>query len=161
MEIKMFDASPVSEEEISKFENNLGRRLPEIFRAFIEVNNGAELASNFYDENCDCKYFIPLENIIKEKQYIDGLEDNKIPIAVSAGGCYILLSLSDETILYWDYSFPDKYQKVGTDIHDFLGHLKPEEKLVVEIHPDSKVIYTNAEFDEEQRRLGNYVDPEA
>jgi len=112
MPVKVSGESPVSEIEIDRFEHELGHKLPDTFKNFVLLHNGAKPETNMFkiseDNDCGVDRFIPVLKIRDEIKNIDHVSSTKIPIAWAEGGNYLLLDLDSGKISFWDHEIPEE-----------------------------------------------------
>ncbi len=151
MTVSLKDVSAgAGDEAIREFEVELGRDLPEQFRAFLAQNDGAKPEVNEFripdaENSSGVNEFYSIVMMRRTSERLSGrIPDGSIPIAAAEGGNEVLL-LSDGTVAFWDHEFEDRDPTfvVAQTFGEFLNGLKPadpDEDLPtikqVWVHPD-------------------------
>ena len=158
MKIEMTDVGPkLSEEELAKFEEQIGFTLPISYRKFLLAYNGGNpspyfyvvpkwhyqqsLVNEFNGIDPDGEHIIDLRETIE--LLASRLPKGFIPIAGDPGGNCVLISLDGPTygkIYFWDHENEPEdctenlsdYANIywlADDFEDFLNNLKEEHEL--------------------------------
>jgi cell wall assembly regulator SMI1 len=112
--------SPLSMSVITEFEQEIGFTLPPDYRDFLVQHNGGQPENKFLEvSDCNSDVMISCFLGIKKpladdilfwiEELSDDLKDFFLPIAVDAGGNFLLMDKSNGKIYYWDSArfFPD------------------------------------------------------
>ncbi len=137
MPVKISGESAISKIDIDRFTSELGYELPNTYREFVLLHNGAKPEANVLkiSENNDCGVdrFIPVSKIKDEIKNIDHVSSTKIPIAWAEGGNYLLMDLDSGKISFWDHEIPEEQHDLAPDISTFIEQLEPFDPSAVEL----------------------------
>jgi SMI1 / KNR4 family (SUKH-1) len=106
------NASSLSINAITEFEQKIGCTLPQDYCDFLVQHNGGQPELQFLEVS-DCKSdvmihcFLGIGNpnadiLIWLKELDDDLKDTFLPIGIDPGGNFLLMDKSDGKIYYWD-----------------------------------------------------------
>ncbi|WP_110513545.1 SMI1/KNR4 family protein [Herpetosiphon llansteffanensis] len=163
MNITIVDGfAPTNEQAVATFEQELGCRLPEDYRAFLLEHNGGQPELTVFDMNSSLMpddqsmihYFFTLDpaseyyeirNEIKVYTDETRIPLELLPIACDPGGNIICLGIRGEQrgkVYFWDHEFEleaeeegDLYYNVsccGSSFQAFVESLSPESELDAE-----------------------------
>lgn len=150
--IKLKKGKCASEISLKALETALSCRLSESFRVFSLSNDGAKPEPNIFkisDRNeSGVNQFIPVNEIPKERTYIENIPDRAYPIAWAEGGNYIFINEDKSgAVFFWDHENPDQITKLGNDFEAFLSSLEPFDVKSVQLKPGQvKKVWVNPDF---------------
>jgi SMI1-KNR4 cell-wall len=127
--------------DIVALEKVIGQSLDSQFSKFIQDNNGAEPETNSFPVNGiehmgSVSEFIPIENIIREREYLDGIGPHAYPVASSESGNYVFLDQDQGgAIFFWDHEIQGEISKITNNFNEFLDMIQPFDTSSVEIAP--------------------------
>ena len=152
MKIKLKNGKVASQEEISAVEAVLGCRLSASFRSFVQHNNGAEPDTNIFqigDNNgCGVNEFIPLDQIPKERTYIEDIPEKAYPVAWAEGGNYVFIDEArGGAVFFWDHEVPGEIVALAPNFAAFLEMLEPFDVKSVKLKPGQvKSVWVDPKF---------------
>lgn len=152
MTIRLTDGKPASAYAIEKLEKNIGTVLSDSFKGFLRIHNGAKPESNTVkisnNNAVNVNRFIPVEEIMKERAYIENIPPKAYPIAWATGGNYIFIDeQKDGAVFFWDHEEPEKIAKLASDFSAFLEVLEPFNVNSIELKPGQvKKVWIDPEF---------------
>ncbi|GIU68143.1 SMI1/KNR4 family protein [Candidatus Phycosocius spiralis] len=127
--------------DIAAVEAVIGQPLDGQFRRFIEANNGADPDVNSFPVDGVAHVggvteFIPIENVIREREYIDDISPHAYPIASSEGGNYVLLDQDQGGgIFFWDHEVEGRISKLADSFDEFLDMIEPFDVSTIKLAP--------------------------
>lgn len=132
MTIKLIvENQSLSEKEITDREREIGRRLPEDYRAFLLRSNGAEPELNKFDvppnNSSSVREFYSLDQQREEKKALSGyLPDNSWPVAYDGCGNIISLTWNDGSwwVTFWDHEL-EREILISNSFSGFMDMLSP------------------------------------
>jgi cell wall assembly regulator SMI1 len=151
MKIKLHGGKPASEQNISALETALGCELSESFKQFLRAHDGAEPETNIFsvdDKNeCGVNGFIPSEEVLKERSYIENLPPKALPIAWAEGGNYVFIDEGKNgAVFFWDHETAEA-TALAVTFGDFLNLLEPFDISTVKLKPGQvKKVWIDPEF---------------
>ena len=166
--VELIDGTKAREEDIKALEEFLGGELPKTYIDFLSKYDGAVPSDNYItaesmnDGYASIRKFVPVLKIIQLTKDIDFIFQNTFPIAEDDCGNFICLDIRNGHILFWDheisYSEEDEIY-LAEDISQLLSQLVsfPIDNSDLDIS-GAKIIYSDPEFMEQQRKLGNYIE---
>jgi hypothetical protein len=91
--------------------------------------------------------FIPANEILEERNYIENIPDKAYPVALASGGNYVFIDEhKNGAVFFWDHELPEDITELAPSFGAFLDLLEPSdiEKVVLKpgqvkrvwIHPD-------------------------
>ena len=95
MTIGLKEGRPLSEAEVTAFEEHAGIKLPHEYREFVLRHDGAEPDTNIFpvregkDPGVSISQFIPLREVLSAKTHIDHVSCAFLPVAWASCGNYI------------------------------------------------------------------------
>lgn len=127
-------------DEIDDVETELGLRFPDDYRRFLLGQDGARPESNIFTVSealeSGVNQFIPMNEIRKERDYLDNLAPVEIPIAWAEGGNYVCLNMSGKgSIFFWDHEEPDTKHRLADNFAEFFEMLSPFDPEEVTLKP--------------------------
>jgi cell wall assembly regulator SMI1 len=136
MRIKLRKYEPAADSAISQVETEIGVTLPEDYRNFLSVYDGAIPEDNIFEDdlNIGVERFIPVSEVMKRAKRIDGFPEGGLPIAASAGGNYVYLTKSGFEVYFWDHEVEDD-KKIAASFDEFLQKLKPFDASSIQLKP--------------------------
>lgn len=146
MKIGLSGGNKASEKDIAALEAVIGRRLDERFRMFIDGNNGAKPEDNSFPVNGvshvgGVTEFIPIEHIIREREYISDITTGAFPFASSECGNYVILDqIQGGSIFFWDHEIEGGLSKLAENFDVFLNMIEPFD--ISKIQPASGQVRT-------------------
>jgi len=152
MNIKIKNGKYASEEAIQKLEAELGCPLSVSFRTFVGVHDGAKPEPNTFtvkeNINGGVNRFIPVNNILKERQSIENLPSKAYPVAWAECGNYIFVDEGRRgEVYFWDHEEPEKIIKIGDSFDVFLSLLRPFDVKSIKLNPKQvKRVWINPNF---------------
>jgi hypothetical protein len=153
MKIKLKGGKPAPKGAVEKLESALGCPISESFRRFVSENDGLEPETNIFKigkcNDAGVNQFIPVSDILVERQYIDNIPSQAYPIAWASCGNYVLLDEGKGGKAYfWDHELPDKnIIKLADSFDEFLSMLEPFDISSVELKPGQvKKVWVHPEF---------------
>ena len=152
MKIKLENGKVASQEAISAVEAILGCRLSASFRSFVQNNDGAEPETNIFqigDNNeCGVNEFIPLDQIPKERTYIENIPAKAYPVAWAEGGNYVFIDEArGGAVFFWDHETPEEIVALAPNFAAFLEMLRPFDVKSVKLRPGQvKSVWIDPEF---------------
>lgn len=163
MRISMRDAQPVSEMEITQFEEIALIRLPDDYRSFLLDYNGAMPEGNIFRysnaELFNVRRFIPLDELLSIKHRIGDLLCEFLPVAYDSCGNYVCLDLdAGGEVFFWDHEEPSDRLRLAPSFTAFLDMLEPFDPSTIELKPEQiKKVWVDPKFLQEQRKRGNTI----
>ncbi len=133
MKITLTEGKPAPLEAVQKLEKVLGCPISGEFRRFISNNDGARPQPNSFpigdDNSSGVRKFIPVSNILEEREYIDNIPVRAYPIAEDSFGNYVLLDEgTGGKIYFWDHEFEDEnITHLADSFDEFLSILQPDD----------------------------------
>jgi SMI1-KNR4 cell-wall len=152
MKIKLKNGKCASEVALHALETALFCRLSESFRAFSLSNDGAEPETNIFrisDRNeSGVNRFIPVNEIPKERAFIENLPERAYPIAWAEGGNYVFINEDQGgAVFFWDHENPNQITKLEADFGAFLDVLEPFDIKSVQLKSGQvKKVWVNPDF---------------
>ncbi len=128
--IRMEHARPVSRRDLDTFEHVIAANLPDQYREFLMSYNGAKPEVNIFaipgtGNESGVNEFIPLDEIASERQRVDGVARQFIPVAWEEAGNYICIDLdAGGQVFFWDHEHPSERLKVASGWSEFLNMLQ-------------------------------------
>lgn len=144
MTVKMSKSEPVSETQIKEFQKETGLRLPASYCKFLQRYNGSTPETNIFgiaeDNESGVNRFIPMAELLVEREFLHSVASNVLPIAWAEGGNYVVIDLQDSGAIYfWDHEEPERRHRLASDIDEFLLNLEAFDQSKVELK-DGQVI---------------------
>jgi hypothetical protein len=141
MKVTLKKGQPASMDDIKAFEASSGLRLPLEYRKFLLRYNGARPGANIFmipgGNNSGVNDFLPLKEIKEERDYIDGVACQFIPIADASCGNYVCMNLDKGgEIFFWDHELPSSNPTLATDFDSFLNMLEPFDIAAIKLYPE-------------------------
>ena len=153
MKIRLKDGKSASKKDVKKWEAALGCPLSESFRRFVSENDGSKPQSNRFpvgkDNGAGVDRFIPVSDILEERQYIDDIPNHAYPIAEASCGNYVLLDEGKGgQVYFWDHELPnDNIIKLADNFDEFLSMLEPFDINSIKLMPGQvKEVRVNTEL---------------
>lgn len=153
MKISLKDGKSASKKDVEKLEAALGCPISESFRRFVGENDGSKPQSNRFpvgkDNGAGVDRFIPVSEILAERQYIDDIPNQAYPIAWASCGNYVLLDDGHGgQVYFWDHELPDEnIIKLANNFDEFLSMLEPFDINSIELKPGQvKKVWIDPEF---------------
>ncbi|MGA3170141.1 MAG: SMI1/KNR4 family protein [Chthoniobacteraceae bacterium] len=152
MKIKLKNGKAASPKAISAVEAILGCRLSASFRSFLQHNDGAEPETNIFhignNNECGVNEFIPLDQIPKERRYIENIPTKAYPVAWAEGGNYVFIDESKGgAVFFWDHEVPEEIVALAPNFAAFLEMLEPFDVKSVKLKPGQvKSVWVDPEF---------------
>jgi hypothetical protein len=131
MKITLKGGQRANENDIVALEAVIGQPLDVQFRRFIDGNNGANSEGNSFPVNGishvgGITEFIPIQNAIREREYIDDIPSSAYPVASSEGGNYVILDQNQGGAIYfWDHEVEGGISKLADSFDAFLDMIEP------------------------------------
>jgi len=131
MKITLTDGMPASKEAVQELEAALGFPISDSFRRFVSQYDGSTPSDHSFpvgeDNASRVRRFIPVSNILEEREYIDNIPVRAYPIADDDCGNYVLLDEgTGGKIYFWDHEFEDdNIIHLADSFDEFLSMLKP------------------------------------
>lgn len=117
--------------DIAALEALIRQPLDVEFRRFIEANNGADPEENSFPVEGVAHVggvteFIPIENVISERKFIDDIGSHAYPVACSEGGNYVILDQDQGgAIFFWDHEVQGGISRLADSFDAFLDMIEP------------------------------------
>jgi hypothetical protein len=152
MKIKLRNGKVASRDAISAVEATLGCRLSASFRSFVQQNDGSEPDTNIFkigDNNeCGVNEFIPLDQISKERTYIENIPEKAYPVAWAEGGNYVFIDEArGGAVFFWDHEAPEDITVLAPNFGAFLEILEPFDVKKVTLKPGQvKSVWVDPKF---------------
>jgi hypothetical protein len=131
----------------------LGCPISDSFRRFVSENDGSEPESNQFkigdDNGAAVNRFIPVSEILEERQYIDNCPSQAYPIAWASCGNYVLLDEGEGgKVYFWDHEFEDEnITELADNFDAFLSIVEPDDVNSTELKPEQVLkVWANPEF---------------
>lgn len=141
MKVGLKGGRQAAESDIAALEALIGQPLDGQFRRFIGANNGADPEENSFAVDGVAHVggvteFIPIENVILEREYIDDIGPQAYPIASSEGGNYVLLDQGQGgAIFFWDHEVEGGIWKLADSFDEFLDMIEPFDASAIKPAP--------------------------
>lgn len=153
--IKMNQGGTALAADLNELKKNVGESLPHGFQEFVKEHDGAEPETNIFrinDENdSGVNRFIPVKKILEERNQIENLAPNTIPIAWAEGGNFVLLVVDTCEVQFWDHENGD-ITTLTNSFEDFMSMLQPFNVNDIQLKPGQvKSVWINPDF---LKRLG-------
>src|SRR5215831_12572269 len=108
MTVKLQNGRAASLEAIRILELSLGHRISNSFSDFAKVNDGAEPESNRFEidehNGAGVDGFIPINEIPKERKFLEPIPAKAYPIAWASCGNYVFIDEdSGGAVFFWDH----------------------------------------------------------
>jgi hypothetical protein len=151
MNIKLHSGQAASEEAILRLETALGYRLSNTFRDFLRACDGAEPESNSFTvgakNESGVRRFIPSDEILKERSYIDNLPPKAYPVAYDSCGNFIFVDEGrNGAVFFLDHELSE-ITEIAPTFGGFLADLKPFDITTVKLKPGQvKKVWIDPEF---------------
>jgi len=131
MKIALKGGRSAAESDISALEAVIGKPLDGQFRVFVETYDGAHPEENSFTVD-DVAHmggvneFIAVKDIVRKRGYIDDIAPGAYPVAVSAGGNYVILDQDRHgAIFFWDHEIEGGLSKLADSFDAFLDMIAP------------------------------------
>ena len=140
MKVGLKGGGIASERDIAALEKLIDQPLDHSFRKFIAGNDGAIPDSNAFPVNGISNFggvneFTPVKEIIGEREYFETIGEHAYPVAISAGGNYVVLNQGHGgAIFFWDHEL-DEFSIIASSFDEFLDMLEPFDESSVELAP--------------------------
>ncbi|MFS0737086.1 SMI1/KNR4 family protein [Sphingomonas sp. 1P06PA] len=138
--IELTGGSAADPAAIAAVERQLAVNFPESYRTFVETRDGARpepnrvRAENGTELGVD--QFIPVAEIIKERNRIETIPLAAFPVAWMEGGNYVFIDgRRGGRVRFWDHESPDDMIDVAPDFESFLNAIEPFDPDTVELKP--------------------------
>lgn len=131
MKVGLKGGRQAAQSDMSALEAAIGQPLDAQFRSFIEAHNGAVPEDNSFPVDGvahmgGVNEFIAVEDIISKRGYVDGIAPRAYPVAVSAGGNYVILDQDQGgAIFFWDHEVEGGISKLADSFGAFLDMIEP------------------------------------
>ena len=150
MNIKMTKGGSASQSEIAVLEERIGVPLPGEFRSFLADNDGAEPETNIFRINeqneSGVNRFIPARDILRERERIENIPPQAIPIAWAEGGNFVIFDIGSGEVQFWDHETAD-LTRIAESFEGFLSTLQPFNPDDVELKPGQvKTAWVDPDF---------------
>jgi hypothetical protein len=145
MNIRTENGKPASEEAISNLESALGFSISGHFKAFLRTQDGAEPENNILHGNYNVGIdgFIPLDQILEERGYIENLPERAYPVAWAACGNIVYIDEGKGgSVFFWDHEDSDNVTELASDFDAFTNLLEPFDIDAIEMNPDQMISVT-------------------
>ena len=130
----------LSEADVAAFEKHAGVQLPRDYREFVLQRDGAEPDTNIFPvgngNDSGVNRFIPLRKTLAERQYIDHVSMEFLPVAWAEGGNYVCVNLERGWVFFWDHEQPSGELKLAESFAQFLEMMAPFDVSKIELKPD-------------------------
>jgi hypothetical protein len=152
MKVKLSKGKPASGEKISAIEVALGGPVSDSFRRFVETNDGAEPETNVFkisDGNeSGVNQFIPVSEILHERNRIENIPKRAYPVAWAEGGNYVFVDEGRSgAVFFWDHELPQEIVQLAPSFSSFLEILEPFDVNTIELKPGQvKKVWIDPEF---------------
>jgi hypothetical protein len=152
MRIKLTEGKPASEETIRMLEKALGSRLSDLVKVFLLKHDGAEPESNIFkisgENESGVNCFIPVAEILTERDRIENIPDMAYPIAWAEGGNYVFIDEGKNgAVFFWDHEVPEEITELAPNFEAFLDHLEPFDIKAIHLKPGQvKKAWIDPEF---------------
>src|ERR1700684_3484016 len=112
MKVKLQGGRTAPEQNILRLEAELGCTLSPSFRKFLGVHDGAKPQTNIFRVNdrneCGVDRFIPADEILKERSYIENIPPRAFPVAWAEGGNFVFIDEGkDGAVYFWDHELAE------------------------------------------------------
>lgn len=151
MKLKLQGGRAASEQNVLALETRLGCKLSDSFRKFLQANDGAKPETNIFrisDNNeCGVNRFIPSDEVLKERSYIENIPPKAFPVAWAEGGNYVFVDEGKNGAVYfWDHETAEVTELAST-FGDFLNLLQPFDITTVKLKPGQvKRVWVDPDF---------------
>ena len=141
MKVGLKGGRQAAESDIAALETMIGQPLDDQFRKFIEANNGADPEENSFPVDGvahvgGVNEFIPVEDIVDERRYIDDIAPRAYPVASSEGGNYVILDQDQGgAIFFWDHEVEGAISKIADGFDAFLNMIEPFDPAAIKPAP--------------------------
>lgn len=153
MKIKLRGGRSALKKDVKKLEVALGCSISESFRRFVSENDGSKPEANRFPvgkaNGAAVNRFIPVSEILAERQYIDDVPTHAYPIAWASCGNYVLLDEGKGgKVYFWDHELPDEnIIKLADNFDEFLSRLEPFDINSIELKPGQVIeVWADPEF---------------
>lgn len=151
MSVTMQNGRAASPQAITALEQILGRALPVDYLAFVAVHDGATPEGNFIaigpENESTVSGFVPVAEIPREIQRVDGFPPGWCPVAWDASGNYFCLGQRDGAVYFWDHEVPEPPKQLVGSFKEFLERLQPFDPRSVQLKPGQvKSAWINPDF---------------
>lgn len=139
MKVALKGGRQAAESDISALEAVIGQPLNGQFRSFIAAHNGAVPEENSFPVD-DVAHmggvneFIAVEDIISKRIYLDDIAPRAYPVAVSAGGNYVILDEDQGgAVFFWDHEVEGGVSKLADSFGAFLDMIEPFDASAIKL----------------------------
>jgi hypothetical protein len=153
MKIILKEGKSASKKSVQQLEEALGCPISDSFRRFVSENDGSKPESNRFkiseDNGAAVNRFIPVSEILEERQYIDNIPSQAYPIAWASCGNYVLLDEGEGgKVYFWDHEFEDEnITELADSFDSFLSVLEPFDRNSIKLKPGQvKSVWIDPEF---------------
>src|SRR5580704_4066063 len=152
MKIKLTRGKPASDEMCASLEAALGCKLSESFRSFLRSNDGAKPEPNRFEigdnNGAGVSEFIPANEILQERNYIENIPDKAYPVALAEGGNYVFIDEhKNGAVFFWDHELPEDITELAPNFGAFLDLLEPFDIETVVLKPGQvKRVWIHPDF---------------
>jgi hypothetical protein len=140
MKVGLKGGGIASERDIVALEKLIGQPLDHGFRRFVAENDGATPESNAFSVNGINNFggvneFTLVKEIIGERAYFETIGEHAYPVALSAGGNYIVLDQGQGgAVFFWDHEL-DEFSMIASSFVEFLDMIEPFDESSVKLAP--------------------------
>jgi SMI1-KNR4 cell-wall len=140
MKVGLEGGGIASERDIVALEKLIGQPLDLGFRKFIAENDGAIPESNAFPVNGISNFggvneFTLVKEIIEERAYFETIGKHAYPVALSAGGNYVVLDQGrGGAIFFWDHEL-DAFSMIAGSFVEFLDMIEPFDESSIKLAP--------------------------
>lgn len=139
MSVKITKGNSASPADVSALEEFIGASLPPAFKAFVQEYDGGKPETNTFpigdDNEAGVNRFIPVHEMLRERDGVENLSARAFPIAWASGGNFVVLDMeADGQIAFWDHEMAE-VATLANSFDSFLAALTPFNVDDVELKP--------------------------
>ena len=156
MAIKIIRGGSASKADIEALESSIGQKLNSEVLSFVKENDGAFIEPNTFNVNGienmgSINHFIEVSKILDERKNIKVSSNGQYPIAIAAGGNYLLINQDMGGSIYFiDHEIGNPPYFIANSLNEFIDLLSPVDQQEFSLGPNQvKSVWIDPSFIEE------------
>lgn len=141
-----------SEDDLRHIEQVIGFPISRTFADFVRAHNGAVPETNTFNiaqgNQSGVNRFIPVSDILAERQRLEPIPRGAYPVAWAEGGNYVFINEEEGgKVYFWDHEVADGTHFLADTFDAFLANLTPFDVRSVSLAPGQvKRAWINKDF---------------